>query len=55
MQINNNTKTKISVRIDIDIPTFVFPSRPFFHFETKSVVLEVSEFEIDSFSEENLD
>ena len=50
MQINNNTKTKISVRIDIDKPTLAFPSRPFFHFETKSVFFDSNESKPLSFS-----
>ena len=46
IQINNNTKTIISVRIDILMPILRFPLLSCFHFEINSLVSESSEIEL---------
>ncbi len=53
IQINNNTKTKIKVRMDMALLTFCLLSR--FHLETNSFLLDLSKSESTSLSLENLD
>ena len=45
IQINNNTKININVRMEILMPTLRFVLLADFHLETKSLVSESSEFE----------
>jgi len=53
IQINNNTKTKIKVRIDMALLVFGLLLR--FHFEIKSFFLDASKSESTLLSSENLD
>lgn len=53
IQINNNTKTKIKVRIDMALLTFCLLSR--FHLEIKSFLFTPSKSESELLSFENLD
>lgn len=53
MQINNNTKIKIKVGIDIALPTLRLP--PCFHLEANSFWFDTSKSESTSFFLEILD